>query len=62
MDWQALLFLLGAGIMVWLIVRMVRKNPGSFTKAALSKSMFTFGILALILIGVVFLCVVMLRA
>ena len=61
MDWQILLYLLGAGLMVWLIIRMVRNNPGSFTREALSKSIFALGILALILIGVVFLCVIYLR-
>lgn len=62
MDWQILLFLVGAGLMVWLIVRMVRNNPGSFTRAALSKSVFTLGILALILIGVIFLAVLILKS
>lgn len=61
MDWMSLLFLVGAGLMVWLIVRMVRHNPGSFSKAALSKSIFTLGILALILIGVIFVCVMLLK-
>lgn len=61
MDWQVLLYLLGTGLMVWLIVRMVRNNPGSFTRAALSKSIYTMGILALILIGIVFLCIVILK-
>lgn len=62
MDWQVLLYLLGAGLMVWLIVRMVRNNPGSFSRAALSKSVFTLGILALILIGVIFLAVLILKS
>jgi len=57
MDWQILLFVVGAGLMVWLIIRMVRNNPGSFSRAALSKSIFTLGILALILIGIIFLCI-----
>ena len=61
MDWSVLLYLVGAGLMVWLIVRMVRNSPGSFTREALSKSVLTMGVLALILIGVVFLCVVMLK-
>jgi hypothetical protein len=61
-DWQTLLFFLGGGLMVWLIVRMVRNNPGSFTKAALSKSIFTVGVLALILMGVIFFCVYMLKS
>lgn len=61
MDWSSLLYLLGAGAMVWLIVRMVRRNPSSFSKENLSKSAFTLGLLALMLIGVIFLCIVILR-
>ncbi len=61
MDWSSLLYILGAGLMVWLIVRMVRRNPQSFSKANLSKSVFTLGLLALMLIGVIFLCVVILK-
>lgn len=61
MDWKILLYLVGAGVMVWLIVRMVKNNPGSFTREALSKSVFTLGILALVLFGVIFLCVMMLK-
>lgn len=57
-----LLYLIGAGFMVWLIVRMVRNNPGSFTREALSKSVFTLGILALMLIGVIFLCIKFLKS
>lgn len=62
MDWQILLYLAGAGLMVWLIVRMVRNNPGSFTRGALSKSIFTLGILALMLIGVILLCIKILKS
>lgn len=61
MDWQILLYLLGAGLMAWLMVRMVRHNPGSFTRDALSKSIFTLGILALVLMGVVLLCIMFLK-
>lgn len=60
-DWQVLLYLLGAGLMVWLIVRMVRGNPGAFTREALSRSVFTLGVLALMLIGVVFVCIKILK-
>ena len=62
MDWSSLLYLLGAGLMVWIIVRMVRRTPSSFSKESLSKSAFTLGLLALMLIGVIFLCVVMLKS
>jgi hypothetical protein len=61
MDWSTLFYFLGAGLMVWLIVRMVRRNPASFSKENLSKSVYTLGLLALMLIGVIFLCVMILK-
>ena len=62
MEWSSLFYLLAAGLMVWLIVRMVRRTPSSFSKENLSKSAFTLGLLALMLIGVIFLCVVILKS
>lgn len=60
-DGQLLLLLLSAGVMVWLIIRMVRTQPGLFTKHALSKSIFTLGILALILLGLIYLATLFLK-
>jgi len=61
MHWSFLLYLLIAGIMIWLMVRMIKNNPGSFIGEALSKSIFTLGILALLLIGVVLICILLLK-
>lgn len=61
MHWSFLLYLLIAGIMIWLMVRMIKNNPDSFTGEALSKSIFTLGILALLLIGVVLICILRLK-
>lgn len=44
-----------AGIFIYLLIRMVRHQPQAFSKENFSKSAFTLGILALILIVVVLL-------
>ncbi len=51
------LFLIGAGLMVWLSFRMIKGNPAAFSRERLGKGFFTLGILALLLIGLVFVCV-----
>lgn len=61
MDWTALLYVLGAGLLGWLGYRTIRGNPQAFSKANISKSITTTGILALILIGIVAICVMILR-
>jgi len=60
-DWSILALLVTAALMGWLIVRLIRKNPGAFTKEALSSSLFTMGVLALLLIGVVLLAILLLK-
>ncbi|PHQ78568.1 MAG: hypothetical protein COB66_08625 [Coxiella sp. (in: Bacteria)] len=57
-----LLFILGGGLMAWLGFRMIKGNPAVFSKSSLSKSVYTLGILALILIAVVMICVKILGA
>jgi hypothetical protein len=61
MDWQIGLYIVGAAVMAWLAVRMVKGNPAAFSRSNISKSITTCGILALLLIGVVALCVWSLR-
>jgi hypothetical protein len=53
MFWTKLFVLLLALGVVWLCWRLVKNSPGSFTWANFSKSTYTLGILALILIGLV---------
>ena len=62
MDWQQALYLLGAGLMAWLAVRLIKSNPQSFSRVNISKSVTTCGILALILFAVIALCVWGLRS
>lgn len=51
------LFLIGGALMAWLSFRMIKGNPAAFSRASLSKGFYTLGILALLLIGVIFICV-----
>jgi len=46
----------------WRTFKMCRANPELFSKPYLSKSLSTIAVLALILIGVVFLMVMSMRA
>lgn len=59
--WMQLLLLFGMVAIGWWIIVTIRRNPGAFSRENLSKSFFTTGILALILIGIVAMCVVLLR-
>ena len=55
-------FILIAAFIIWQLFHYVRANPQMFTKETLGRSFFTMGILALLLIGFVALCVVIVRA
>jgi len=61
MNWSTLFYILGAGLMLWLAVRLYRQNPNAFNKENLSKSSTTLALLSLMLIGVIALCVILLR-
>jgi len=60
-NWSALLGILAAGVIGWLLYRVVRRNPESFSKANLTKSLGTMGLLALFLIAVIFIGVSVIR-
>ncbi|MEK6731719.1 MAG: hypothetical protein AABY34_06040 [Pseudomonadota bacterium] len=60
-TWAQILWALIAAFLLWFLYRSVRANPGSFSRKNLSRSIFTFGVLALILIGFVALLVVLLK-
>lgn len=62
MDWMNILFIVGAALMAWLAIRMIRGNPGAFSKENLSKSFYTIGWLALMIIAVIVLCIYMLKS
>lgn len=62
MEWQKLLYFLGAIVLIIITVWVIRSNPQLFTKQNLNRSFFTMGILALILIIFLTLLVLLLRA
>jgi len=59
--WQQLGYLLVAALLIFLLVRMVRGQKQLFSKENLIKSMGTVGWLALLMIGVIALCVFLLK-
>lgn len=56
-----ILLILGAGVILWLSYTTIKKHPGLFSAANLNKSIFTLGILALFLIGIIFMLVMLLK-
>lgn len=58
--WQ-LLALVGAGLLIWYMIRTIRSQPEVFSKQMFSKSFYTMGILAIILILFIALCIFILR-
>lgn len=61
-GWALLLLLVTAVLMIWFMVRTVRHNPEAFSKANVGKSFYTVGILTLLIIGVIAVCVMLLRS
>lgn len=61
MNWTLLLFLVGAALVGWLLYRQIRGNPQAFSRENLGKSIYTLGILALLLIAFIAFLVWMLR-
>ena len=56
-----ILGLIGAGLIVWLLYRSIKGRPEQFSRENLGKSFSTMGLLALLLIGFIFLLVMILR-
>ncbi len=52
---------IGLTLLLWVLYRGIKGNPDAFSKANLSKSTTTLGVLALLLIGVIAFAVMMLR-
>lgn len=61
MEWQKLLYIVVAVLVVGLMFWTVKNNPQMFSRQNISKSFFTLGILALLLIGFIALLVWFLR-
>lgn len=60
-GWTTVLLLIGATLLLWFMIRTIRTNPQAFSKENLSKSFFTIGILALLIIAVIVVCIMLLR-
>jgi hypothetical protein len=56
-----ILGLLGAGLIIFILYRSIKGNPGQFSAANINKSALTMGVLALILIGFIALLILMVR-
>lgn len=54
--------LISAAVIIWYLYRTIKYQPEAFSKANFSKSVATMGVLALGLIGFVWLCVLFLQA
>ena len=61
MTWQGLIGVLAAGLLAWLLYRHTQANPDAYSKANISKSFLTMGVLAIALIGFIALCIMFLR-
>jgi flagellar biogenesis protein FliO len=62
MEWMKLLYILGIIVVAGLLFMNIRNNPQLFSKENISKSFFSLGILALLLIGFIALIVMWLRS
>ena len=62
MNWGIILFIVGALIVGYFIRRLILGNPEAFSAAVVNKTLSTLAILALLFIGVVVFCVMMLKS
>lgn len=60
-TWTGIAMLIAGLVLAWMSYRYVRGNPEAFSRANLSKSATTLGILALFLIAFIWLLVLFLR-
>ena len=61
MFWTKFFCLLIALMLIWFAIRLIRMSPGSFSFENINKSLFTLGVMALVLIGFIAALVIMLR-
>lgn len=59
--WSQLFFVLLLVFIGWLVYRQVKGNPGAFSRENMGKSVYTLGVLALILIAFVWLLILLVR-
>ena len=61
MNWTAVALVIVAGLIAWMGYRGIKSNPNWFSKENFVKTFGVLGWLALMLIGVIFLCVYLLK-
>ncbi|HLD16496.1 MAG TPA: hypothetical protein VJB02_02125 [Coxiellaceae bacterium] len=61
MNWPVFFYVIGGGLMLWVAVRLIKNNPGAFSKERLSQSSTTLALLTLLLIGIIAVAVLVLR-
>lgn len=62
MNWTVLLYVAGIALFAFIAVRMIRANAGSFTKKNFGKTLYTLGLLTLMIVAVVAFAVMMLKS
>ncbi|MAH61681.1 MAG: hypothetical protein CMF42_05290 [Legionellales bacterium] len=62
MDWYILFWFIGAVLAAYFIFSLTKSRPDWFSSKSILKTMNTLGFLALGLIGVILLCVMLLKA
>ena len=60
MNWPVFFYVIGGGLMLWVAVRLIKNNPGAFSKERLSQSSTTLALLTLLLIGIIAVAVAVL--
>jgi VIT1/CCC1 family predicted Fe2+/Mn2+ transporter len=62
MEWTPILFVIGAGLMLFMLYRSYKANPALFSKVNIGKSFYTMGILAIGLMAFIYILVLILKA
>lgn len=62
MEWGKILFIVGALAMIFLLYRTIQSHREWFSSDNLQKSLFTLGVLALVLIVFISLLVLLLKS
>ncbi len=61
-HWTTILYAITAALLIWYLVRTVRHNPQAFSKENFGKSIYTMGLLTLLLLIVIFLGILFIRS
>lgn len=62
MNWTVLLYVAGIALFAFIAVRMIRANAANFTKKNFGKTLYTLGLLTLMIVAVIAFAVLMLKS